>query len=96
MAFPPVDGFVVVPPTGLAAATGIHLLAVDAGRVARVAGLLGPSHSVADGVVDTVQRAVVSPFVEIPPNRTLGRKILGQIASLAAVTDQIKDGVDDA
>src|SRR5207248_8994808 len=46
-------------------------------------------------VVNSVQGAVVSPFIEVPPDRALGREVLGEITPLTACAKDVEDGVDN-
>ena len=44
--------------------------------------------------MEEVEGAGVPPDVEVPPDRTLGREVLGQVALLAPGPQEVKDGVD--
>src|SRR6266852_2758079 len=95
MAFPPIDVLGVVPPALLPAAGAIHGLAIHAGGGAGGVRLLGRADLGAEEVVDGVQGAVVPPLVEVPPHGGLGREVLGEVAPLAAGTQEVEDGIDD-
>ena len=84
----------VVPAGRLAARTGVHRLAVDAGGAAGPPGFLVLADLLAQGVMDRVQGAVMPPFIEVAPHGALGRKVLGEVAPLAAGAQHIQDGVE--
>src|SRR5262249_8322827 len=79
----------------LGAGGGVHGLAIDAGGGAGGVGLLRSADLLAQEVMDGVQRAVVPPLVEVPPDRTLGREVPGEVAPLAAGPQDVEDGIDD-
>ncbi len=56
--------------------------------------LLGPTFR-AKPVVDGLERAVVAPLVEVPPDGTLGWEVFGQITSLTTRLGNRKDGIDN-
>ena len=58
-------------------------------------GLLGRADLAAEPVVDLVQGPVMPPLVEVPPDRALGREVVGEIAPLAAGAEEVEDGIDD-
>src|ERR1700722_5748525 len=95
MALAAIDVLGVVPAALLAAAGGIDRLAIDAGGGPGCVGLLGRADLFAEPVVDLLQGAVVPPLVEVTPDGTLGREILGQVAPLAAGAQDVEDGIDD-
>src|SRR4051812_27826103 len=95
MAFPAIDILGVVSAAGLAARTGVHRLAVDAGRGARLSRLFLSADTVAQGVVDRVQGTVVPPTVEVAPHGALGWEVLGKLTPLASGPHQVEDGIDN-
>src|SRR5262249_60008114 len=95
MALAAVDVLGVVPAAGLPAGAAVHRLAVDAGGAARPPRLLLLADAVAELIVDGLQGAVVPPLVEVAPNGTLGREVLGQVAPLAAGAHDGEEGGHD-
>src|SRR5262249_35600462 len=79
----------------LGAGGGVQGLAIDAAGGAGGVGLLRSADLLAQEVMDGVQRAVVPPLVEVPPDRTLGREVPGEVAPLAAGPQDVEDGIDD-
>src|SRR5579871_5448091 len=94
MTLPTVCIFSVVPPPMFSARCGIHGLTVDTGRRSRTVRLLFRSDFAAEPVMDRLKRAVVTPFVEVTPHGTTGRKVFRKVPPLAPRTEQVKDGVD--
>src|SRR5262249_35253188 len=78
-----------------ARAAGLDRLAVDAGgaRRALAAGLL--ADLLAEGAVETLPGAVVSPLAEVVVGGGPGAVALGQGGPLAAGAVDVQDGVDD-
>ena len=95
MALPAVHVLGVVPAPLRAAGGGVDRLAIDARGGAAVVGLLGRADLAAEPVVDLVQGPVMPPLVEVPPDRALGREVVGEIAPLAAGAEEVEDGIDD-
>src|SRR5271165_2230350 len=94
MAFSTVDVFGVVPSDGLTTRTGINRLAVDTRGAGRMVGLV-PTDPVSQHIVNALERAVMAPLIKVAPNGAFWRKLLGQVAPLAASTNEVKDGVQD-
>src|SRR5205085_7488328 len=84
----------VVPAPLLAAGGGIDRLAVHAGGGPRGVGLLLGADLRAEGVVDGVEGAVVTPLVEVAPGGAFGREVLGQVAPLAPGAQHVEAGID--
>src|SRR5262249_21898350 len=72
---------------------GRDRLAVDAAGAGRPPPPLLEPDQLAQGVVDLLQGAVVTPFVEVAPDGGLGREVLGQVTPLAAGAQKVEDRV---
>ena len=95
MAFPAIDILGVVPTALFAAAGRVDGLTIDAGGGARRIGLLLGADGFAKPIVEDVERTVVPPLVEVPPDRALGGKVFGQVSPLAPGPQNVENRIDD-
>src|SRR5205085_8532972 len=49
----------------------------------------------AQSLMEALQQSVLAPLVKVMRHQGVGRKVVGQVAPLAAGACQIEDGVDD-
>src|SRR5260370_41638221 len=79
----------------LAPPAAFRRLPADAGGAGRAFAALASPNLFAQNVVNLFQRAIVSPLVEVAPDGTFGRQVLGQEPPLAARPQDIKDRVEN-
>src|ERR1700761_7221786 len=95
MSFSAIDVLGVVPSAMFAAAGRFDRLAVNTGGSPWRVGFLRRTDLAAKLIMDNVECAVVTPLIEVPPDRTPGREVLGQVPPLATGAKDIEDGIND-
>lgn len=95
MAFAAMEFFVIVLPSVLSAfARGDTLGIIVAALEVWISTTLF-SNLVPRRLFDSLQRTIVPPFIEVSPDGLLGRRILGQVASLTSRFGDVENGVED-
>ena len=95
MAFPTIDVLGIVAAPMFATGSRIDRLAVYARGGAGMVGFLLRASLAAEQVVNHVQGSIMTPLVEVTPDRALGREVDREIPPLAAGAKDVEHRVDD-